>query len=84
MQNNNNKSQTGVHIRPFWAVVIIAVIAAVAGGVIYFYTQGNELQDDIYSISFYSPVQIHKQKNPNLKKFPAALPEASTAPITTK
>ncbi|MDR3642140.1 MAG: hypothetical protein P4L74_00755 [Candidatus Doudnabacteria bacterium] len=80
----NNKSKSGLHIRPFWAVTIVAVVAAVAGGIIYFYTQANELQDDIYSISFISPIQIHKQKNPTSTKLPVSQPQATTSPAALK
>ena len=42
---------------------------------------GNELQDDIYSISFTSPVQVHKQvKNPIVKLAPK--PDVKT-PVAT-
>ena len=78
---NNNQPQSGRHIKSFWAITIIAVIAVVLGGIIYFYTQGNELQDDIYSISFSAPVQIHKQvKNPVVK--PVLKPVVKT-PVAT-
>jgi len=78
---NNNQPQSGRHIKSFWAITIIAVLAVVLGGIIYFYTQGNELQDDIYSISFTSPVQVHKQvKNPIVKLAPK--PDVKT-PVAT-
>ena len=78
---NNNQSQSGRHIKSFWAITIIVVLAVVLGGIIYFYTQGNELQDDIYSISFTSPVQIHKQvKNPVVKP---ALKPGVKIPVAT-
>lgn len=57
MQNNTQPRKI---VKPFWAITIIAVVALVLGGVIYFFTQGYELNEDIYSISFSAPVQIHK------------------------
>jgi hypothetical protein len=78
---SNSQNQNGIHIKPFWAITITAVVALVLGGVIYFYTQDNERLDDIYSISFTSPIQIHKQvKNPAVK--PLVKPAANST--TTK
>ena len=57
---NNNQNQNAKHIRPFWTITIVVVIAVILGGVIYFYTLGNELQDDLFSISFTSPVHIQR------------------------
>lgn len=74
MQNNNVQAGPRRHIKPFWTITIVAVAAAIVGGIIYFYSQGNELQDEIYSISFTSPVQIHKQA----KKLPYQLPAKTT------
>ncbi len=57
---NESKKPSSKKIKTVWAIIIVLVIAAVAGGMIYFFANGNELQDDIYSISFSSPVQFHK------------------------
>lgn len=55
MANNN---QNGKSKHNFWHLFIILVVAAITGGVIYFYAIGNMQQDDLNSLAFWAP---HKQ-----------------------
>lgn len=50
-------------IKTFWAITSVLVAAVIAGGIIYFNVYSSMIQDDIYSISFSSPIQIHKAES---------------------
>jgi flagellar basal body-associated protein FliL len=71
MSTNINSSTPAKKLKTSWAVIILLTIAAVLGGVVYFYSISNELQDDMYSVSFTSPVHIEKVVKKPATKTPA-------------
>ena len=62
MENNasQNTHSPAKHIKPVWGMIIVAVVAAVLGGIVTYAAFSGEMQDDLYSISFTSPIQIHQ------------------------
>ncbi len=63
----NEANKNTKHISTFWAMFMVFVVTAVAGGVIYFYARNNQFQEDLYSISFSSPVHFRKDHQPKAK-----------------
>jgi uncharacterized membrane protein YfcA len=55
METNTSASggtQNSKHMRPFWPLVIIFILAALVGGIILGVAYGNQLQEEISSIGF--------------------------------
>ena len=73
---NNGNSQKTMHFKGFWPIFIIAIVALIAGFTIYMFANGNILQDQVYSTTFWS----HFQRKPSVKKAPVKKPvKTSTA-----
>jgi paraquat-inducible protein B len=57
MENNNQNSMPEQvdkqkHMKPFWPIFLIIVVALIAGGIIMYYVSDTQTQDDINSIFF--------------------------------
>lgn len=48
----NSKQKGSKHMRPFWPLMIVFVLAALLGGIILGVAYSNQLQDEIFSLSF--------------------------------
>ena len=48
------------HSRAFWPIFIIIVVSLIAGGIIYFYANGNVQEDEVNSSTFWSHLNIAK------------------------
>lgn len=59
MANNNNKPNPK-HINSFWALFIVVIVSMVAGGIIYAFAFGNQLQDNVDSSFFLPRFMSHK------------------------
>lgn len=73
---NNGSSQKTKHFSGFWPIFIIVIVAAVAAVIVYLYANGNILQDQVDSTTFWS----HWQHKPAVKKAPV---KKSTKTSTT-
>jgi hypothetical protein len=58
----NTQTEPTKHLKGFWPIFIIVIVSMVAGAVVFAFAQGNIMQDENNSISFWPRYMMSKSQ----------------------